>query len=71
MHIPVSYTHLENDLTFIGLVGMIDPPRPEVKDAVAVAAKAGVRTIMITGDHITTAVAIAKNLGKMCIRDRV
>ncbi|RHN03069.1 cation-translocating P-type ATPase [Dielma fastidiosa] len=54
---------IENDLTFIGLVGMIDPPRPEVKDAVAVAAKAGVRTIMITGDHITTAVAIAKNLG--------
>lgn len=54
---------VEQDLTFVGLVGMIDPARPEVKDAIAVATNAGVRTIMITGDHITTAVAIAKELG--------
>ena len=54
---------IERDLTFVGLVGMIDPARPEVKDAISVATKAGVHTIMITGDHITTAVAIAKELG--------
>lgn len=54
---------VENHLTFVGLVGMIDPPRPEVKDAIATAKKAGVRTIMITGDHINTASAIAKGLG--------
>ena len=55
--------NLEKDLTFIGLVGMIDPSRPEVKDAITIATKAGIRTIMITGDHITTAIAIAKDLG--------
>lgn len=54
---------VENHLTFVGLVGMIDPPRPEVKDAIATAKKAGVRTIMITGDHVNTASAIAKDLG--------
>ena len=41
----------EQNLTFIGLFGMIDPPRPEVKDAVAVTKSAGIRTVMITGDH--------------------
>lgn len=55
--------NLEKDMTFIGLVGMIDPSRPEVKDAITIATKAGLRTIMITGDHITTAIAIAKDLG--------
>lgn len=53
---------LEEDLQFIGLVGMIDPARVEVKDAIQIASNAGIRTIMITGDHITTATAIAKNL---------
>ena len=54
---------LEVDMTFVGLVGMIDPPRPEVKAAIAEAKGAGIRTIMITGDHITTAIAIARDLG--------
>lgn len=54
---------VENHLTFIGMVGMIDPPRLEAKDAVALAKQAGVRTIMITGDHQLTASAIATNLG--------
>ncbi|MGN0070879.1 MAG: cation-translocating P-type ATPase [Atopobiaceae bacterium] len=54
---------LEHDMTFLGLCGMIDPVRPEVKQAVAEAHTAGMRVIMITGDHIDTAVAIAKELG--------
>lgn len=54
---------LEQDMIFLGLVGMIDPVRPEVRDAVARCAEAGIRPIMITGDHIDTAVAIAKDLG--------
>ena len=54
---------LEHDMTFLGLCGMIDPVRPEVKQAVAEAHSAGMRVVMITGDHIDTAVAIAKELG--------
>ncbi|MBK9470757.1 MAG: cation-translocating P-type ATPase [bacterium] len=54
---------MEQEMTFLGLVGMIDPPRAEVKDAIAVARGAGVRTIMITGDHPSTAMAIARDLG--------
>ena len=54
---------LEQDLCFIGLTGMIDPVRPEVKDAVAACRSAGIRPVMITGDHKDTAVAIAKELG--------
>ena len=54
---------LEHDLVFCGLSGMIDPERPEVADAIKEAQGAGVRTVMITGDHIDTAFAIAKNLG--------
>ena len=56
---------IEHDLVFLGLVGMIDPPRPEVKDAVARAKGAGIRPIMITGDHPKTAAAIAGELGIM------
>ena len=54
---------LENDLCFVGLTGMIDPVRPEVKPAIEACAAAGIRPVMITGDHKDTAVAIAKELG--------
>ena len=55
--------NLEQHLTFLGLVGMIDPIRPEVKDAIAECHSAGIRAVMITGDHRDTAVAIARQLG--------
>ena len=54
---------LERELCFLGLAGMIDPVRPEVRDAIAQCRSAGIRPIMITGDHVDTAVAIARELG--------
>lgn len=63
--IPADFSaeHLERDLCFVGLTGMIDPVRPEVKDAIIECRSAGIRPIMITGDHIDTATAIATELG--------
>jgi len=63
--LPQDAKHYEEDLTFVGLVGMIDPPRPEVTEAVRVCREAGMRPMMITGDHIDTAIAIAKEIGIM------
>ncbi len=62
---PESYdaAYLEKDMTFLGLCGMIDPVRPEVEPAIKEAHEAGMNVVMITGDHIDTAVAIAKELG--------
>lgn len=56
---------LEKDLIFVGLVAMMDPPRPEVKQAIAICQKAGIRAVMITGDHKETAIAVAKELKMM------
>lgn len=70
-YMPQELTsEIENDLTFLGLIGMIDPPRPEAKKAVEVCKQAGIRPIMITGDHVITATAIAKELGIFCEGDR-
>ncbi|TFG83938.1 MAG: HAD family hydrolase, partial [Erysipelotrichales bacterium] len=63
--------HVEEKLTFVGLIGMIDPPREEVKVAVKECKDAGIRAVMITGDHQTTAEAIGKQIGLMAEGDRV
>lgn len=69
---PRQFTpdQLERDLTFVGLVGMIDPPRPEVRQAVERCAGAGIRPVMITGDHKDTAMAIARELDILRPGDR-
>ncbi len=59
----IDSKNIENNLTFVGLIGMIDPPREGVKEAVQVCKNSGIKTVMITGDHLETAKAIAKDLG--------
>lgn len=69
-NIPNSQNEIENNLNFCGLIGMIDPPRPQVKMAVNECKNAGIKPVMITGDHIITAKAIAKNLGILSDGDK-
>ncbi|NLW40110.1 MAG: calcium-transporting P-type ATPase, PMR1-type [Tissierellia bacterium] len=59
----ITWENVENDMVLVGLVGMIDPPREEAKEAIAKCKEAGIRTVMITGDYKETAFAIAKDLG--------
>lgn len=66
----LEFSKTENNMCFLGLSGMIDPVRPEVKSAIVKCGEAGIRPVMITGDHIDTAVAIAKELGIMREGDR-
>ncbi len=58
-----DHSELEKDITVLGLYGIMDPPRPEVRDAIESCYQAGVRTVMITGDHALTAAAIARDIG--------
>ncbi len=58
-----GHESIERDLTFVGLIGMIDPPREEVYEAIATSNRAGIQTVMITGDHAITAEAIADEIG--------
>ncbi|WP_096154694.1 calcium-translocating P-type ATPase, SERCA-type [Bacillus sp. FJAT-45066] len=67
----ISELEIERNLTFIGIQGMIDPPRPEVFDAVKECKEAGIKTVMITGDHLVTAKAIATQLGILPIGGKV
>lgn len=66
----ITSEELENGLHFMGLVGMIDPPRPEARQAVALCRRAGIKPVMITGDHVVTASAIAKELGILLDTDK-
>jgi len=67
----LSSEEIEKDLVFVGIVGMIDPPREEVKDAIAQSKRAGIRVVMITGDHQLTAKAIAEDIGLIARDGRV
>ena len=69
--LPEDLSELETGMEFEGIIGLIDPPRPEAARAIAQAKKAGVRTVMITGDHAATAGAIAKQLGLIGEKDPV
>jgi len=73
LQVPKDLTveEIERDLTFVGLIGMIDPARPEVKGAIEAARQAGIKTVMITGDYKSTAVAIAKELNLLSLGGRV
>ncbi len=67
----INSQNVENNLTFVGLIGMIDPPREGVKEAIKSCKNAGIKTVMITGDHIATATAIAKELKILMPEDKV
>lgn len=71
LNLPQENENIEQHLVFLGAVGMIDPARDEVKASIKMAREAGIKTIMITGDHKNTAVAIAKNLGIYANRNTV
>ncbi len=66
----IDSSNIENNLNFVGLIGMIDPPREGVKEAVQTCKRAGIKTVMITGDHIATAKAIAKQLNILGTYDK-
>ena len=68
-YVPDNNKIIEQDLVFVGLIGMIDPPREGVEEAVAKCKNAGIKTVMITGDHIDTAKSIAKELGILKLKD--
>lgn len=67
----ISSNELENNLCFLGLVGMIDPPKREALNSIKICRKAGIKTVMITGDHKQTAAAVAKELGMLGSNDKV